>query len=128
MNLIKEEKMIKQFIKLTYQNRILFEFKNPQKRLSGYMRFSHNTKKILNNDKIFSIRKMISKSDFFDFFSKTDSLYIISVSYIDGIILRLEEAYDLISNEYMPVIIIGEDKVLIKEETEKRDVHFFLLA
>lgn len=121
-----EEKFVNDFINPLYRDRVLFEFKTSKNRLNAIMRFSHNTNDLVKKDKIYSKLKKFDDNELKKFLND-QHFYVISFKYVDGIIMNINEILDYISDEYMPVIVYGNNIAVIKKEFEKGEDNFYLL-
>ena len=126
MNVNLEEKFVNNFINASYRERLLFELKTHKKRLKALMRFSHDI------DKLVKVGSIISKSKIFDEkelkqFLKGNQFYVISIKYLDGKIMNIDEILYHMYEEHLPVIICADDFAVIKKEFEKGENNFFFL-
>lgn len=121
-----EANFVYSFIDSFYQNRILFELSHTKKRINAIMRFSHNVNELINDSMInYKLDKFDNK--IFNSFFNVKSLYVISLKYIDGIMMSIEDLLEYIYNENMPVIACTNDLALIKTEFENSKNNFFFL-
>lgn len=121
-----EEKFVNDFINSSYRDRLLFELKTSKKRLNALMRFSHNTNDLVKKDMIYSKLKKFEYNQI-NHFLNGQNFYVISFKYLNGIIMNVNEVLDYISDEYMPVIVCGNNNAIIKKEFEKGEDNFYLL-
>ena len=121
-----EEKFVNDFIDELYHGRLLFELKTPKKRLNALMRFSHNTNDFIKKNMIYSKLKKFDYNEL-KLFLKNQNFYVISFKYLEGIIMNINETLDYIRDEYMPVIVCGNNIAVIKKEFEKGEDNFYLL-
>lgn len=121
-----EEKFVNDFINPSYRDRLLFELKTSKKRLNALMRFSHNTNNLVKKDMIYSKLKKFEYNQLNNFLNE-QNFYVISYKYLNGIIMNVNEVLDYISDECMPVIVCGNNIVIIKKEFEKGEDNFYLL-
>ena len=121
-----EEKFVNDFINSPYRDRLLFELKTSKKRLNALMRFSHNTNDLVKKDMVYSKLKKF-EYDILNNFLNGKNFYVISFKYLNGIIMNVNEVLDYISDEYMPVIVCGNNNAIIKKEFEKGEDNFYLL-
>lgn len=121
-----EEKFVNDFINPSYRDRLLFELKTSKKRLNALMRFSHNTNDLVKKDMIYSKLKKFEYNQI-NHFLNGQNFYVISFKYLNGIIMNVNEVLDYISDEYMPVIVCGNNNAIIKKEFEKGEDNFYLL-
>ena len=126
MNREIEANFVYSFINSFYQNRILYELSHTKKRINAIMRFSHNVNELINDSMInYRLDKFDNK--IFNSFFNVKSLYVISLKYIDGIMMNIEDLLEYINNENMPVIACTNDLALIKIEFENSKNNFFFL-
>ena len=124
MNREIEANFVYSFINSFYQNRILYELSHTKKRINAIMRFSHNVNELINDSMInYKLDKFDNK--IFNSFFNVKSLYVISLKYIDGIMMNIEDLLEYINNENMPVIACTNDLALIKIEFENSKNNFF---
>ena len=121
-----EEKFVNDFINPAYRDRLLFELKSSKKRLNALMRFSHNTNDLVNKNMVYSKLKKF-EYDILNNFLNGKNFYVISFKYLNGIIMNVKEVLDYISDEWMPVIVCGNNNAIIKKEFEKGEDNFYLL-
>lgn len=121
-----EVKFANNFINTIYRDRLLFELKTSKKRLKALMRFSHNTNDLIKKDMIYSRLKNFDYNEL-KLFLNDKEFYVISFKYLDGIIMNVVEILDYIRDEYMPVIVCGNNIAVIKKEVEKGEYNFYLL-
>lgn len=126
MNFDLEDKFVNDFINPSYRDRLLFELRTSKKRLNALMRFSHNTNDLVKKDMIYSRLKKID-DDELKLFLNEQEFYVISFKYLDGTIMNINETLDYIRDEYMPVIVCGNNIAVIKKEFEKGEDNFYLL-
>lgn len=121
-----EEKFVNDFINTSHRDRLLFELKSQKKRLNALMRFSHNIDGLLINGKIYSILKKFDYSTLKSFLNEQE-LYVISFKFLNGAIMSVTEVLEYLDNEYMPVIVCGNNIAVIKKEFEKCSDNYYLL-
>lgn len=121
-----EKKFVNDFINLSFRDRFLFELKSSKKRLDAVMRFSHNTENLIKKDIVYSRLKKFDDNEL-RLFLKGQEFYVISFKYLDGIIMNINEVLEYIYDEYLPVIIYGNNVAVIKKEFEKGEDNFYLL-
>lgn len=121
-----EDKFVNDFINPSYRDRLLFELRTSKKRLNALMRFSHNANDLVKKDMIYSRLKKID-DDELKLFLNEQEFYVISFKYLDGTIMNINETLDYIRDEYMPVIVCGNNIAVIKKEYEKGEDNFYLL-
>ena len=121
-----EEKFIKDFINDFYQERLLYEFKSPKKRINAILRFSHNTDELIKKEYIFLKLKRFDEKEIVSFLQGEDS-YVISFDYVDGISMNINEILNYLYDEYSPVIVCGTNFAIVKKEFEKGSDNFYLL-
>lgn len=126
MNVNLEEKFINDFINASHRDRLLFELKTQKKRLKALMRFSQDIEKLVKAGSIISKSKTFDEKELKKFF-KGREFYVISLKYLDGIMMNINEILCHIYDEHLPVIICGEDVAVIKKEFEKGEDNFFFL-
>ena len=121
-----EEKFVNDFINPSYRDRLLFELRTSKKRLNALMRFSHNTSDLVKKDMVYSILKKFDDNEL-KLFLNEQEFYIISFKYLDGTIMNINEVLDYIHDEYLPVIVCGNNIAVIKKEFEKGEDNFYIL-
>lgn len=121
-----EKKFVNDFINPSFCDRFLFELKSSKKRLDAVMRFSHNTENLIKKDIVYSRLKKFDDNEL-RLFLKGQEFYVISFKYLDGIIMNINEVLEYIYDEYLPVIIYGNNVAVIKKEFEKGEDNFYLL-
>lgn len=126
MNFDLEEKFVNDFINPAYRDRLLFELKSFKKRLNALMRFNHNTNDLVNKNMVYSKLKKF-EYDILNNFLNGQNFYVISFKYLNGIIMNVKEVLDYISDEWMPVIVCGNNNAIIKKEFEKGVDNYYLL-
>ena len=126
MNANLEEKFVNNFINASYRERLLFELKTHKKRLKALMRFSHDIEKLVKVGSIISKSKIFDEKELKQFL-KGNQFYVISLKYLDGKIMNIDEILYHMYEEHLPVIICGDDVMVIKKEIEKGENNFFFL-
>ena len=121
-----EKKFVNDFINPSFRDRFLFELKSSKKRLDAVMRFSHNTENLIKKDIVYSRLKKFDDNEL-RLFLKGQEFYVISFKYLDGIIMNINEVLEYIYDEYLPVIIYGNNVAVIKKEFEEGEDNFYLL-
>lgn len=121
-----EKKFVNDFINPSFRDRFLFKLKSSKKRLDAVMRFSHNTENLIKKDIVYSRLKKFDDNEL-RLFLKGQEFYVISFKYLDGIIMNINEVLEYIYDEYLPVIIYGNNVAVIKKEFEKGEDNFYLL-
>ena len=117
-----EQEFVKKYIDKAHQDRLLFELGSEKRRQKAMSRFSHNSEEVLKK----SVNKKIIKT-FNELQEKEKTVYIISCDENDGVNMLLSNAVPYCESAYMPVILIGEEFSLIKEEAEKGTPKMFYL-
>ena len=110
-----ELKFINEFIVNEKKDRLIYEFSNPPKRENAIMRFSHKVENIVN-DKFIQCR--CNMGNLSNNLALSGDVYIVSLEKIYGETCPYKEALIHLNDQYMPVIIIGENTVIIKSENE----------
>ena len=108
-----ERQFVKRYIDKDYQERLLYEFGSPKKRVNALSRFSHNAEAILKKS---VIKSVLTSPDGFQ--EKDQTVYIISWGENDGVTMPLSDALRYLDNSYSSVILVGSDFSLVKEEAE----------
>lgn len=124
MNNVLEMNFINKYIIKEKKDRLIYEFSNPKKRENALMRFSHNVESLVNN-KFIKYRcddKTLNK-----YINVKKDLYVISLDKLNGEVCTSEEAFSQLKNQYMPVIIIDDDFVVIKSENEDANDNIIVL-
>lgn len=124
MNNTLEMNFITTFIVKEKKDRLIYEFLNPKKRENALMRFSHNTESIVN-DKFIKYRCNIETLN--KYINVTSDLYVISLDKLNGEVCSSEEAFLHLKEQYMPVIILGNDFAVIKSENEESKDNIIIL-
>lgn len=126
MNFEIEEKFVKDYINSAYRDRLSFELKSANKRVSALMRFCHNTEVLVKKQCIFAKLIKFDTAQLKSFLNE-GQYYVLSDKYLNGIFLNVDEVLEYIADEYMPIIICGKSTALIKKEFEKGEINFYLL-
>ena len=103
---------INKYIVKEKKERLIYEFSNLKEK--AILRFSHNINCLIKRDiKINQIRvnELIN-------IKINKMVYIISLDKINGEYLLYNDAINHLINQYMPVILIGDNFVIIKTEDE----------
>ena len=112
-----EISFVKKYVKKEYQERLIFELQSKKHREKAISRFSHFSKRILNNCfeecGLSEINALLIKKD------ANEKCYIISHDKNDGKMLLLVDAVEYCKNSYMTVILIFDGFVIVKEELER---------
>ena len=119
-----ELKFINEFIVKEKKERLIYEFSNPKKRENAIMRFSHKVENIVN-DKFIQCR--CNMGNLSNNLALSGDVYIVSLEKIYGETCPYKEALIHLNEQYMPVIIIGENTVIIKSENEDSKDNIFVL-
>lgn len=123
-----EYEFVETFINKNKKDRLIYELRSNKKRENAIMRFCHNEKSIINENKIVKISKgKVDYSEFVNFFANEKKCYYLSLNYLDGIYLNIDEAYKLLLEEYLSVIIYISGKAIIKNEVEGSYVNYYFL-
>ena len=80
------------------------------------MRFSHNVESLVNNK---FIKYRCNDETLNKYINVKKDLYVISLDKLNGEVCTSEEAFSHLKDQYMPVIIIGDDFAVIKSENEE---------
>ena len=89
------------------------------------MRFSHGVESVIDNK---FIKYRCNINNFSKFLSLFNDVYVISLFKIDGEICSYKEAISHLQEQYMPVIIIADDYVVIKSEGNELKDNIFILS
>lgn len=125
MNSILEIKFINTFIVKEKQERLIHEFSNPKKRENALLRFSHNVESVVS-DNFIKYRCNIDKLA--KLLNLSCNVYVISLLKIGGEICLYKEAISHLDEQYMPVIIIADNYVIIKTESDGLKDNIFILS
>ena len=117
-----ELEFINKFIVNEKKNRIIHEFSNMNKRKDALMRFAHDVDKIINKNNVLC-RYNIDNIDI----EIKGNVYIISLLKLNGECCSYEQAIEHLKEQYMPVIIIGDEISIIKTENEGLKENIFVL-
>ena len=124
MNNTLELDFINTYVVKEKKERLIYEFSNPKKREHALLRFSHNIESIVN-DKFIKCRCNIDNiNQFLDLFG---DVYVVSLYKIGGEICSYKQAVAHLSEQYMPVIIIADNHVIIKSECDSTKDNIFIL-
>ncbi len=125
MNNTLELDFINTYVVKEKKERLIYEFSNPKKRENALLRFSHNIESIVN-DKFIKCRCNIDNiNQFLDLFG---DVYVVSLYKIGGEICSYKQAVAHLSEQYMPVIIIADNHVIIKSECDNSKDSIFILT
>ena len=113
MNFEIEKEFVKTYINIKFQNRLLYELSSLKKRINAISRFSHGAQTMLKD----SLKKKVV-TNLSNFQNNKDIVYVISFGENDGVTMPLSNALNFLESSYMPIIIIGKDYSIIKEEVE----------
>ena len=117
-----ELEFINKYIVNGKKKRIIYEFSNTNKRKDALMRFAHDIEKIINKHNVLYIYNI----DNIDIEIK-GNVYIISLMKLNGEYCSYEQAIEHLKEQYMPVIIIGDEISIIKTENEDLKENIFVL-
>lgn len=120
-----EKKFINAFVAKEKKERLIHEFSNPKKRENALLRFSHGVESVVDNK---FIKYRCNINNFSKFLSLFNDVYVISLFKIDGEICSYKEAISHLQEQYMPVIIISDDYVIIKSESNELKDNIFILS
>ena len=119
-----ELNFINNYIIKEKKKRLIYEFSNSKKKKDALMRFCHNVERIINN-------KFIHRKCNIEYLNKHFILFedvlVLSLDKINGETCSYSEALKHLNEQYMPVIIIGENAVIIKAENEDVKDNIFIL-
>lgn len=124
MNNILETNFINSFIVKNKKERLIHEFSNPKKRENAILRFSHNVESIIN---VKFIKYICNIDNLKQIVNLTGNVYVISMEKIDGENCLFEDAIVHLSEQYMPVIVITDNYVIIKSECDSTKDNIFIL-
>ena len=119
-----ELKFVNEFIVNEKKDRLIHEFSIPKKRENAIMRFSHKIENIVNNK---FIQCKCNMGNLGKNLTLSGDVYIVSLEKISGETCPYKEALIHLNEQYMPVIIIGENTVIIKTENEDTRDNIFVL-
>ena len=103
---------INKYIVKEKKERLIYEFSNLKEK--AILRFSHDINKYIKKNK--KINK-IKINDLYNI-KLNEKVYIISLDKINGEYLLYSDAINHLINQYMPVILIDNNFVIIKTEDE----------
>ena len=106
---------ITKYIKSHRKDRLKYEINSVKKKENFIDHFCHDTKKYVDERKIFFYGKPYECFDILKS-NNTDVFFVISYIYIDGIMMNLKELELYIEKEYMAIVAITKDLAVIKEE------------
>ncbi len=107
------------------RDRISFELSSKKKRENAIMRFCHDAELIVDSKKLI---EKYDKAENVKSYLNNANVYVLSQKYIDGIEMQTDNALQYAENEYSAVIMIGNDKCIIKSESESGSSEYFVLA
>lgn len=125
MNSDLEMKFINDFIVKEKKERLIHEFSNHKKRENALYRFSQHVERLVNNDLI-KYRCNVDKLT--DILNLSGNVYVISLLKIDGEICLYKEAVSHLNEQYMPVIIIADNYIIIKSESGELKDNIYILS
>lgn len=111
-----QELFITKYVKIIKQDRLKYEIDSKKKKNNFLNHFCHDTFKYVDEKKIIYNGKYSEIVDIFEQFNK-EIFYVISTDF-DGKMMNMNDLKQYLSNEYMPVIAISYNVVIIKEEME----------
>ncbi|MBQ9124801.1 MAG: hypothetical protein IJY14_03825 [Acholeplasmatales bacterium] len=120
-----ELNFINDFIVKEKKDRLIHEFSNPKKRKNALMRFSHNVENIVNNR---FIHNKCNIDNLIKSVVLTGDVLLISLDKINGETCSYKEAINHLNEQYMPVIIIGQNTAIIKSENEDEKDNILILT
>ena len=126
-----EERFVRTYIRKSRQERLLYELTDPEKRYRGLDRFCHQSKELIDPDKILMSGKDLDGSKELEKFIKQhdeDCLILSPDSFIDGNSMKLKEAIEAAVMSFDAVIILGDDFAIVFGEVEKGGRDRFLLT
>lgn len=113
MNRTVEERFVRQCIKEDRQDRLLFELFSKKNREKALSRFAHGAELLLKS----GYRKCTASD--LSFLKQVKTAYVIpSNGDLDGADAPGETVFSLCQNEPSPVIVIGEEFAIVREEFE----------
>ena len=125
MNNTLESNFINDYIVKDKKERLLHEFSNHKKRENALLRFSHNIESIVNNK---FIQCKCNIDNWHQFINLTGNVYVISMLKIDGENCSIKDAIDILNEQYMPVIVISDNYVIIKSECDGSKNNIMILS
>ena len=125
MNNTIESNFINDYIVKEKKERLLHEFSNQKKRENALLRFSHNIESIVNNK---FIQCKCNIDNWHQFINLTGNVYVISMLKIDGEYCSIKDAIDILNEQYMPVIVISDNYVIIKSECDGSKNNIMILS
>lgn len=124
MDNLLENNFINNFIVKEKQQRLIYEFSNLKKRKTALLRFSHSVEDIVINK---YIKQRCNVDNVINNLLLPKNVYIISLGKLEGELCKNDEAINHLKEQYMPVIIIDNDIVIIKSENEESKNNIFIL-
>ena len=125
-----EERFVRTYIRKSRQDRLLYELTDPEKRYRGLDRFCHQSKELIDPDKILMSGKDLDGSKELEKFIKQhdeDCLILSPDSFIDNTSMKLKEAIEAALMSFDAVIILGDDFAIVFGEVGKGGRDRFLL-
>ena len=107
------------------KERLIYEFANSKKREYALLRFSHDVENIIKSN---FIQYRCNAGNLNIHFNISKDVYVISLSKIEGEFCPYEEAIAHLNCQYMPVIIIADNYVIIKSEDGDSKDNIFVLT
>ncbi len=120
-----ENAFVKSFIDKRFQERILFELASKKKRLYAIDRFSHETEKIINQNRL--VEKAVRMDAKWMEKRPSAPVYVLSYQYSDGVFLNYDEAIGYLSQTQSCAIVIHDDFCMIKSESECNETTYYFL-
>ena len=124
MNKELEIKFINTFIINEKKERLIYELSTPKKRENALLRFSHNIKNIINEK---YIKYKCNINNLAELLNISSNVYIISLIKIEGETCSYKDAISHLGEQNMPVIIIMDNYVIIKTESDDGKDNIFIL-
>ena len=122
-NTFAETFFVQKCIKEEYQDRILYDLQSKRKRQKAITKFSHSAGIILQNH---FVKTTISEIQNYLFIKTNEKelCYIISDDNYDGKIVSVVEALEHLRKNYLTMILILKNSVIVKEESIENKIYF----
>ena len=107
------------------KERLIYEFANSKKREYALLRFSHDVENIIKSN---FIQYRCNAGNLNMYLNISKDVYVISLSKIEGEFCPYKKAIAHLNDQYMPVIIIADNYVIIKSEDGDSKDNIFVLT
>ena len=119
--------IVADFLSPSIKERVIYELSSSKKRIKAFERFSHGVEAVIRAEYIYYKGVTINDTIKAEIKKSASECIVLSLEFQQGKSMSIEAAIDYLNNQYMLVIIVIENWLIIKPEYEGGKAFFYVL-